>query len=97
MTGAGFAVGFRARKGAGPFPGGLALVFASCAFIPVSTMPGWLQAFAAHQPVSCSAPAVRALVPGGPAATYIRGSLACCAGIILVFAPLGAWLYRRAA
>ena len=28
------------------------LVFASSAFVPVATMPGWLQAWAEHQPVS---------------------------------------------
>ncbi len=33
---------------------------------------------------------------GGPAATYIWESLAWYAAIIIVFAPLGAWLYRRA-
>jgi ABC-2 type transport system permease protein/oleandomycin transport system permease protein len=73
------------------------LVFASSAFIPVATMPGWLQAFAAHQPVSYTASAVRALVLGGPTATYIWQSLAWFAGIITVFAPLGAWRYYRAA
>jgi len=47
--------------------------------------------------VSYSASAVRALVLGGPAATYVWDSLAWYAVIIIVFAPLGAWLYRRAA
>lgn len=78
------------------FPVMAPLVFASSAFIPVATMPGWLQAFAAHQPVSYTASAVRALVLGGPASTYIWQSLAWYAGIIAVFAPLGAWLYYRA-
>lgn len=73
------------------------LVFASAAFIPVSTMPGWLQAFAAHQPVSYTAEAIRALVLGGPVATYVWQSLAWLAGIIAVFAPLGAWRYHHAA
>lgn len=72
------------------------LLFASSAFIPVATMPGWLQAFAAHQPVSYTASAVRALVLGGPTATYVWQSLAWFAGIIIVFAPLGAWRYHRA-
>ena len=28
------------------------LTFVSSAFVPISTMPGWLQAFANHQPVT---------------------------------------------
>jgi ABC-2 type transport system permease protein/oleandomycin transport system permease protein len=71
-------------------------VFASAAFIPVSTMPGWLQTFAAHQPVSITASAVRATVLGGPTATYVWQAVAWYIGIIAVFAPLGAWLYHRA-
>jgi ABC-type multidrug transport system permease subunit len=71
-------------------------VFASSVFVPVSSMPGWLQAFAKHQPVSVTASAVRALVLGGPTASYVWQSLAWAAGIVLVFAPLAVWRYRRA-
>jgi len=93
----GLAVGDPETAQAAGFPVLAPLVFASSAFIPVATMPGWLQAFAAHQPVSYSASAVRALVLGGPTATYVWDSLAWYAAIILVFAPLGARLYRRTA
>jgi ABC-2 type transport system permease protein/oleandomycin transport system permease protein len=41
------------------------LVFASSAFVPVPTLPGWLQAFANAQPVSVTVNAVRALSEGG--------------------------------
>lgn len=91
----GLAVGDPETAQAAGFPVLVPLVFASGAFIPVSTMPGWLQAFAAHQPVSYTASAMRALVLGGPTSTYVWESLAWYAGIIVVFAPLGAWLYRR--
>jgi ABC transporter DrrB family efflux protein len=91
----GLAVGDPETAQAAGFPVLAPLVFASGAFIPVSTMPGWLQAFAAHQPVSYTASAMRALVLGGPTSTYVWESLAWYAGIIIVFAPLGAWLYRR--
>jgi ABC transporter DrrB family efflux protein len=77
------------------FPVLAPLVFASSAFIPVSTMPGWLQVFAAHQPVSVTASAVRALVLGDPAASYVWQCLAWCAGIVIVFAPLAVRRYRR--
>ncbi len=62
---------------------------------PGRTMPGWLQVFAAHQPVSVTASAVRALVLGGPTASYVWQSLAWSAGIVIAFAPLAVRLYRR--
>ena len=42
------------------------LVFASSAFVPVETMPGWLQAFADINPVTVTVNALRALTLGGP-------------------------------
>ncbi|WP_354639211.1 ABC transporter permease [Kitasatospora camelliae] len=81
---------------AASFPVLAPLVFASSAFVPVATMPGWLQVFAEHQPVTVSANAVRALVLGGPTASQVWQALAWDIGIIAVFAPLGVWLYRRA-
>jgi ABC-2 type transport system permease protein/oleandomycin transport system permease protein len=92
----GMAVGDPETAQAAAFPVLAPLVFASAAFIPVSTMPGWLQAFADHQPVSRTADAVRVLVLGGPAAGDVWQALAWDAGIVAVFAPLGVWLYRRA-
>ncbi|GAA5023049.1 ABC transporter permease [Kitasatospora paranensis] len=92
----GMAVGDPETAQAAAFPILAPLVFASAAFVPVSTMPGWLQAFAAHQPVSKTAEAVRVLVLGGPATSAVWQALAWDAGIIAVFAPLGVWLYRRA-
>jgi ABC-type multidrug transport system permease subunit len=71
------------------------LVFASSVFVPVETMPTWLQGFAENQPVSVTASAVRALVLGGPTASYVLESLAWFAGIILVAAPLAVRRYRR--
>ena len=44
---------------------------ASAAFVPVATMPGWLQGFARNQPVSQVIGAARALVLGGPTAVSI--------------------------
>jgi ABC-2 type transport system permease protein len=72
------------------------LVFASSAFVPVETMPGWLQPFAEHQPVSVTASAVRALAIGGPTTSYVLQSLAWSVAILLVFAPIAVRRYRRA-
>jgi ABC-2 type transport system permease protein/oleandomycin transport system permease protein len=92
----GLAVGDPETAQAAAFPVLAPLVFASSAFVPVSSMPGWLQPFANHQPVSVTASAVRALVLGGPTGTYLWQSLAWMAGIVLVFAPLAVRRYRRA-
>jgi len=92
----GLAVGDPETAQAAAFPVLAPLVFASSAFVPVSSMPGWLQIFANHQPVSVTASAVRALVLGGPTASDVLQSVAWCAGILLVFAPLAVWRYRRA-
>jgi ABC-2 type transport system permease protein/oleandomycin transport system permease protein len=87
---------------AASFPVMAPLVFASSVFVPVASMPSWLQPFAEHQPVSVTATAVRALVVGGDligvsTASYVLRSLAWGAGILLVFGPLAVWRYRRAA
>ena len=79
------------------FPVLAPLVFASSAFVPVDTMPGWLQVFADHQPLSVTVNAVRALSLGGPAASPALQSLAWSLAIIGVFGPLAVARYRKAA
>jgi ABC-type multidrug transport system permease subunit len=63
------------------------LVFASSAFVPVESMPGWLQPFAASQPVSAVITAVRSFILGGPAVSDVLIATAWCVGIIAVSAP----------
>jgi ABC transporter DrrB family efflux protein len=92
----GLLVGDPEAAQAAAFPVMAPLVFASSAFVPVRSMPGWLQAFAAHQPVSVTASAVRALCEGGATTSLVLQSLAWSAAIILVFAPLAVSRYRRA-
>jgi ABC-2 type transport system permease protein/oleandomycin transport system permease protein len=75
----------------------LPLIFASSALVPVSSMPSWLQGFAAHQPVSVAIGAVRALSLGGPAASHVWETLAWSLGIVLICAPVSVWWYKRAA
>jgi ABC transporter DrrB family efflux protein len=81
------------------FPILFPLIFASSAFVPVSVMPGWLQAFATHQPVTQVVDACRSLMTGGslhdPGAVW--AALAWCAGILIVLAPLAVRKYRRVA
>jgi len=73
------------------------LTFVSSAFVPVSTMPGWLQAFAYHQPVTIVVDTMRALALGGPIAENLWKSIAWLAAIFIVFIPLAVRAYRRAA
>jgi ABC transporter DrrB family efflux protein len=71
------------------------IVFGSDLLVPVSSMPGWLQAFAKVNPVTYLTDAERALFIGGPAATPVIRSLLCALGIFVVFAPLAVTFYRR--
>lgn len=70
------------------------LMFASNAVVPIVTMPGWLQGFARHQPLSLTVSALRALFEGGPAANYVWQSLAWSGGITVVFFAISLRLYR---
>lgn len=79
------------------------LGFTSAVFVPVDTMPGWLQAFAAHQPVTVIANAMRGLmlgpdaIPSGHAVTSdVLWTLGWSAAIIAIFAPLATRAYKRA-
>ncbi|MGH9030228.1 MAG: ABC transporter permease, partial [Acidimicrobiales bacterium] len=77
------------------FPIVFPLLFASPAFVPVQDMPGWLQAFAVHQPIGVMIDATRALMIGGPTASDVLQALAWCAGLLAVLVPLSIWRYRR--
>ncbi|HYZ47022.1 MAG TPA: ABC transporter permease [Actinomycetota bacterium] len=92
----GLTVGDPETAQAASFPVMAPLVFASSAFVPTETMPGWLQTFAEHQPVSVTASAVRALVLGGPTTSYVLQSLIWSLVIVAVFAPLAVTRYRKA-
>ncbi len=70
------------------------LVFASGAFVPVATMPSWLQDFAANQPVTVTVDALRSLMISGQ--TYHVGrALLWTAGILVVFIFLAVRAYKR--
>jgi ABC transporter DrrB family efflux protein len=82
---------------AASFPLLAILVFASSAFVPVETMPGWLQAYNDVQPVSITVNAVRSLALGGETAVPVLQAIAWSVGIIAVFVPLAVSRYRRTA
>ncbi len=72
------------------------VTFLSSAFVPISSMPGWLQAFANNQPVTYVINTMRALAIGGPIEANLWKSVAWLAGIFIVFGPLAVRAYKRA-
>lgn len=71
------------------------LPYASSAFVPISTMPSWLQGFARHQPVTPVTEAIRGLLLGTPVGDNAWIALLWCVGIVVVSLILCAALYRR--
>lgn len=79
------------------------LVFASSVFLPTQTMPGWLQAFADHQPITAVVNAARglmlgegALLSGSTVTGQVLVALAWTLAIGGVFSVLAVRTYRRA-
>jgi len=91
------------------FPLLFPLTFASAAFVPVNSMPGWLQVFAAHQPVTVVVNAARGLMLGPDTAAdlerlgvfntsttgYVLQSIAWIIAILAVFVPLAIRQFNR--
>lgn len=81
------------------------LTFVSSAYVPVDSMPGWMQPIAENQPVTAMVNAARSLVLGGADAAglahstgyWVVMSLLWSAGLVAVFAPLAVARYRRTA
>lgn len=71
------------------------LTFASSAFVPTQSMPGWLRVFAEHQPVTLIVNSVRGLLLNQPDAATIWQALAWLVGILIIFVPLAVWAYGR--
>jgi ABC transporter DrrB family efflux protein len=79
------------------FPLIFPLTFASSIFVPVKTMPGWLQVFARNQPVSQTAEAVRGLMLGIPHGHSTYVALAWAIGAVVLLGPLATRKYRQVA
>jgi ABC transporter DrrB family efflux protein len=79
------------------------LSFMSNAYVPGDSLPGWMQPFADHQPVTVLVNAVRSLMLGGTDAAgvghtttyWVALGLAWCAGILAVFASLATARFAR--
>jgi ABC-2 type transport system permease protein/oleandomycin transport system permease protein len=75
----------------------LLFVFFSSGLVPTSTMPGWLQIYAKHQPFSLLIDAVRGLVLNRPDTSAIWQSTVWFVILILILVPLSVWVYGRRA
>lgn len=75
----------------------LFLPYLSSAFVPVSSMPNWLQPIAENQPITPIVETIRSLLMGTPMGTSGWWALAWCVGILAVAMVWGAWLFGRKA
>ncbi len=71
------------------------LTFLSNAFVPVETMPGWLQWFVNMNPISHLVSAVRGLTNADAYGTDLAYSIIGAAAIVAIFAPLAVRAYMR--
>lgn len=71
------------------------LTFLSNAFVPMDTLPGWLEAFVKVNPVSHVVTAVRDLMNEGSLTGEVGWALLGCALVVAVFAPLAVRTYAR--
>jgi ABC-2 type transport system permease protein len=77
--------------------------FVSSAYVPIHSMPGWMQAFASNQPITAIINAVRSLMLGGTHAAgithstthWVTLSLLWCAIIFVVFATIAVARFTR--
>jgi ABC-2 type transport system permease protein len=73
------------------------LPFISSAFVPTTTMPSAVRAFAEHQPVTSIVNALRSLLDSQPIGSEIGVALAWCVGITAVAYFFAIRAYRRIA
>jgi len=71
------------------------LTFVSSAFVPVGSMPGWLQPVARHNPFTTMVNAIRRLFIDTPAGNDVWLAAVWSVAITVVFAALAIWRYRH--
>lgn len=71
------------------------LPYPSSAFVPIDTMPSWIQGFAEHQPVTPVIETIRSLLLGTPAGTSPWQAIAWCTAILAGSVALSVVLFRR--
>lgn len=75
----------------------LFLPYISSAFVPVDTLPTWLQWIAEYQPLTPIIETIRALLLGADVGPTVWAALAWCAVILVGAVGWTGWLFRRRA
>jgi ABC-2 type transport system permease protein len=75
----------------------LFLPYLSSAFVPVSTMPDWLQWVAGNQPITPIVESIRGFLMGTGLEGHIGWALGWCVLLLAIAVAWGAWLFRRKA
>ncbi len=70
------------------------LPYPSSAFVPLPTLPSWLQGFAHYQPVNCLIDALRQLSQGQSFGTSATLTVVWSAGITVGSIALAGWRFR---
>jgi len=71
------------------------VTYPSSAFVPVATMPGWLQGFARNQPVTHVIETMRALLLGHPVGDHAAWAVGWSLGVTGVCVIVSSLLFRR--
>lgn len=71
------------------------LTFLSNAFVPTSSMPSWLEAFANANPVSHVISAIRDLANDGAVTAQVGWAVVGLAIVVAIFAPLSVRSFNR--
>lgn len=75
----------------------LFLPYLSSAFVPVASMPAWLQPVAANQPITPIVETIRGLLTDAPLGTAPAWAIGWCLAILAGSLCWGAWLFGRKA
>ncbi|UNK70241.1 ABC transporter permease [Microbacterium sp. H1-D42] len=73
----------------------LFLPYISSGFVPVESMPAWLQPIATYQPLTPIIDTIRSLLLGTPMGSSAIWAVAWCVGILAVAVVWGSTQYRR--
>lgn len=71
------------------------LTFLSNAFVPTTTLPGWLETFVKVNPVSHLVSATRDLANHGHVSAEVGWTVLACLVVVAAFAPLSVRSYKR--
>jgi ABC-2 type transport system permease protein len=71
------------------------LTFVSSAYVPVDMLPGWLQPFGEHQPITCMVDTVRSLCLGGSGQALLGHGTGHFLGPALLWSWHSSWCSAR--